>query len=212
MSLTNEEVQMLQAAVAATSNSSVIYANTAQAATLLSQNLIEGNPALVDTAGNIAYRATAAGIAAAQNYAASASLTHEQKTAAVAASHPGFAKGNGFVIPAKASRKGVAIAKKYDLDTLELNGWIFVPATAEMPKPKKSLASTISAANRKYATGFTPARHFRTFYAEKDQAFGDLVAPAEGAYIVRVEPPALKPQKAPKVAGGETPPVPPVAA
>lgn len=201
--LSNEDVKLLGDAVAAASQNTIVYASPIAASTLMNLAYIEGNPAMTDAAGNMAFRPTAAGLVALQNLQAATAPTPvpppavpqtlEQKAAAIAQSHPGFARGTGFVPPAKAKRAGKHVGKKYDVDSLELGGWIFVPATEAQPNPKKSLASTISAANRKYAT-FTPQRFFKSFSAEAGQTFGDgsIVAPTNGCYIVRLEPPAPK--------------------
>ena len=100
-----------------------------------------------------------------------------------------FQIGTGFALPQKTIRRSGGTGKIYPFESLELNGFIFVPATEERQNPKKSLASTVSAANRRFAD-FNPPRYFRTFRASKGQVFGTVTAPADGVYIVRVEPPA----------------------
>lgn len=189
--LSNEDVKLLSDAVAAASHNTIVYAFPIAATTLISAGYLEGNAAMTDAEGRIAFRPTAAGLVALQNVSAAVSpapVTLEQKAAAIAASHPGFQRGTGFAVPTKAKRTSRNVAKKYDIDSLELDGWIFVPATEAQPNPKKSLASTISSANRKYAT-FNPPRFFKTFSAEAGQTFGAITAPSDGCYIVRLEPP-----------------------
>lgn len=201
MNLTNEEVKLLDSIVKAASANTIVYEFPAAAATLMSLGYIEGNPALTDADGRIAFRATANGLAAMQNIQAAASalppappVPLEAKAAKIAASHPGFQKISNFVFPAKQRRLGARAGKKYDVDSLELHEAMFVPASEEMPNPKKSLASTISAANKRYAS-FTPARFFKTLAVEEGQKVSDgtVVAPAKGCYIVRVEPPVAAP-------------------
>lgn len=194
--LSTEDVKLLGEAVTAASSNTIVYAYPMQAVTLLNLGYIEGNEAMRDQEGRVAFRPTATGLVALQNLQAAASapvvpaVPTAQRAAAIAASHPGFARGNGFVVPQRGKRAAKNVGKKYDLEALELGGWIFVPVSEEQPNPKKSLASTISSANRKYAT-FSPPRFFKTFSAEKGQQFGECItAPDNGCYIVRLEPPA----------------------
>ena len=55
--------------------------------------------------------------------------------------------------------------------------------------PKKNLASTISSANNRFKNE-TPRRYFKTYRAKTGDQFGSEVAPSDGCYLVRVEPPA----------------------
>lgn len=198
--LTNKEKELLIAAANAARNNTIIYADASATALLVAQGLLEGNPAFVDPAnGNIAFRPTAAGVTLANTLTAPVE-TVAQRAERIAASHPGFQRVSGFLAPQKSRRKVPSTSRKYDFDTLELNEALFIPSTEEMPNPKKSLASSVSSANRKYAE-FNPPRYFRTFRAEAGQVFGEVTAPADGIYVVRTDtPPAPKPPVVPNVA------------
>lgn len=185
---TNEEVTLLKQVVDATNANSFVYASQAQTANLVAAGLVEGNPAVVDAAGNMAYRATPAGITASQTPAPAAASTG-------AATHATYTVHPGFQAPAKSNRRPGGTGRTYPFESMELNSYIFVPATEKRPDPKKSLASTISSANKRFKD-FSPQRYFRTYRAQEGQKFGELVAPSNGAYIVRVDPPVAKPAAA----------------
>lgn len=190
---TEQEFSLLAAAVDATNKGSSIYAQKAAMTNLADSGFVVGNDLIVNQSdGAIAFGATQAGI----NFYNATIAAVSAPVAVVAAVAPapapqtgGFAIGNGFEAPAKITRTGAANAGRgYPFEALDLNGYIFVPATAKRPDPKKSLASTISSANNRFKD-FAPRRYFKTFRAAEGQKFGSIVAPSAGAYIVRVEPP-----------------------
>lgn len=74
-----------------------------------------------------------------------------QPVAAQAASKPQFAIVSGVPIPEK-KRGGPNVGSRYPFDSLEVGQGFFVPSTEKSPEPHKSLASTVSAAHRRYAT------------------------------------------------------------
>lgn len=219
--LTPDVVATLQQVITATQANSFVYLTNEQAAPLVAHRFVIGNPAIVDANGSIAHRATPEGIAAAAAVApapvetaaagwgnvppvvstvpVSAPSPYAPPAPPAAASPVGgaaspYATGSGFVRPEKRTRKpaGAAGVRTYPFESLEVNGYIFVPATEKRPDPKKSLASTIAGANKRFAS-FNPPRYFTTYRALKDQVFGNVVAPDNGAYIVRTdEPPAKK--------------------
>lgn len=204
--LTETDVALLKQAAEATNVNSVMYAQPLQMANLAAAQLVEGNPQLIDPATQgIAYRATVTGLTYVQNLVAAASAPAVPAApaapapvaaapvapavpAAPVAASGGFQTGSGFQPPAKASRRPLNNGRSYPFESLEMGGYIFVPATEKRPDPKKSLASTISSANKRFE-GFNPRRYFRTFRATAGQVFGSVAAPSDGAYIVRVEPP-----------------------
>lgn len=207
MNLTPEEIALLQQGASATQAGQPTYGVPAQLANLVQQGLVETNPAMVDGNGNVAYRASAAGLAhaatlppAAPVVPAAAAWGANAAPAAAPAAAPGtpaaptfqlpekgFAIGHGFIIPVKKSaRTAGSHARNYDFAALELGGFTFVPATKERPDPKKSLASTISSANKRYKA---EGKYFKTFRAKAGVELYGQVPPTDGAYIVRVEPP-----------------------
>lgn len=199
MNLNEKEIALLKETVNATNNNTVIYANSGEMVNMVALQLVEGNPQLINPAnGGMAYRATPAGQVYAQNLAAAASVPPAPvpavpaAPAAPAVAGGGFSVGAGFQPPAKGTRRASNNGRTYPFETLELGGYIFVPATEKRPDPKKSLASTISGANKRFEN-FSPRRYFKTYRAAEGQVFGAVIAPSAGAYIVRVEPPVDTP-------------------
>lgn len=209
MTISNEELVVLKQVAEATKQNGVIYQNPAVMTNLVAAALVEGNPNYVDpaTPGNIAFRATGAGLTYVQNLEAAAAQPSVAAVAAPTAPVAGqppvgapaapavagapataFQVGAGFVLPEKVNRRSSPTGRTYPFDQLELGGWIFVPATEKRKDPKKSLASTISGANKRFES-FVPRRYFKAVRAAAGQKFGNIVAPSNGAYIVRVEPP-----------------------
>ncbi len=201
MNYTPEEIELLRQGAAASQAGQPTYGVQANLANLLAAGHVEVNPAMVDAVGKVAFRASPAGVAhlatlpPAPPAAAAAAAAWGADKAPVApkaapAAGGGFAIGSGFVVPVKGSRRPAGTGRTYPFENMELYSHIFVPATDKRPDPKKSLASTISSANKRFAT-FEPRRYFRTFRAVAGQTFGEgIIAPTNGAYIVRVDPPA----------------------
>lgn len=216
MQLTFHEADLLRKAVEATTYNTVVYVDQAEMTNLLAAGLVEANAAMV-LDGKIAFRANQAGIdfsaqlppaqpaapapaalpwgaAPAQAPAPAAptvaTVPATEAATTKAGAREGFIVGKGgFVPPVKAKRKPPVTSRKYEFENLELGGYIFVPASEKLKDPKKSLGSTVSSANKRFAD-FEPRRYFKTYRAEAGQRFGEVVAPADGCYIVRVEPPA----------------------
>lgn len=117
------------------------------------QNLADADPALIeinsgntDANGHVAVRATPAGIAKASEGSAPAPVV--TKSAFAVGAVP------DFILEAAVNKKRVSRGgEKYPFDALDLTGnrGFFVPATADMPEPAKSLASTVSSAIARYA-------------------------------------------------------------
>lgn len=161
-------LDLLSQIVAATQGNSFVYTAQADYEPLVAAGHVEINPGMVNETGSVATRATATGIqymADANNNAATGS-TNEQSVAgsdaaaggaALSAAQPAAAPaGSGFVIASvplptrKSERAGRS--SSYPFDALEVGQSFFVPATEAKPNPRKSLASTVSSATRRFAT------------------------------------------------------------
>lgn len=209
MSFTPEEIALLKQGASAVQTGQAVYAPQAHLAGLQTAGYVEVNVANVDGAGAVQFRASPSGSAFLASLppappvpAAAAAWGASPPPAPVAAPvQPvtvagGFQVGGGFVIPTKATKKAATGGtRSYPFESLDINGWVFVPNRPGMNKKgqphdaKQSLASTINSANKRYAET-NPRRFFRTFRAKAGQDFGGgIVAPSDGAYIVRVEPP-----------------------
>lgn len=194
--INEQDIQLLEAVVNATNTGNALPVGDEHTQTLTAFGLIACAEGVIDPESGLkCYHATKAGA----DYLASLGTVVEQTAPVVENSVSSvegaeekntatkFETGGGFEVPAKVTRGGGS-SRTYPFETLELNGYIFVPATEKRPDPKKSLASTVSSANKRFEQ-FSPRRFFRTFRAAKGQVFGNIVAPSAGAYIVRVEPP-----------------------
>lgn len=202
---TKKDFVLLASIVAAMGNAATpfLFVADTELKGLIKDKLVETNPELKDEAGKVATRATEAGIAA--------SKANDEKagTAVASAPKPELTIGTGFVVPEGAA--SVRKAELYPFDTLAVGGFIFVPTSEAKPDPAKSLASTVSAATKRYAVEIAgqtrqdrngktvPAtyntRVFTVVPVKSGVAYGEFTAPSDGAAIVRL-PDAVKPEPA----------------
>lgn len=121
------------------------FAPLAEISALADAGLVEVNTEVTDASGNVAVRATEAGVAKANE-----------------GNDTPAPQSSGFAVMAlpddilsamkekkRAGRSGGS--KKYPFDGLEVGQGFFVAATEKMPEPAKSLASTVSSATARYA-------------------------------------------------------------
>jgi hypothetical protein len=190
--MNKKSIALLATIVVAMGNADTPYhfASVDELKELTKAGFVETNPDIKDATGKLAARATEAGLAA--NTAAIA------KSAAPHTPAPELIVGTGFEAPAHLMRKK---AETYKFDDLAVGGFIFVAATADKPTPAKSLASTVSAATKRYATPIpgqmrkdrngkdvqatTNTRLFGVVPVTAGVAYGAFTAPADGAVIFR---------------------------
>lgn len=148
---------LLRSIVEATNAGSFVYTSITDHTPLITEGLVEINPALVDDAGNIATRATQKGIDAQTQGKQEMSHHHDHKheevaaTAAVASVTPAaFAIEDNVPVPT-AIRRGGKGGNVYPFEQLAVGQSFFVPASDAKPNPAKSLASTVSSATKRYA-------------------------------------------------------------
>lgn len=119
---------------------------------LQAEGLIEINLGIKNDAGEIACRATEAGIVQVSETVVLG--TRENGTAVMAkvetVAAPAFKIEVGVPIPAPVGRG--RSGSKYPFDVLEVGQSFFVPDSAEHPDASASLASTVSGATQRYAT------------------------------------------------------------
>lgn len=221
--LTSQEMILLGAIAGATAAGpeAFAYATQEEIANLYAQGFVLSNPAIVEPGSNrVAVRATPQGIEANSQFAAQAAAGTSWTAGAAA---PGVATppAPSAVTPASfVVQKGGALPKTkrgaprtarvgqhvYPFDQLvDVGDYFFVPATAERKKPAKGLQSTIASANKRYAD-FQPPRRFVVRPMQGGQTAGEFVAPADGAFVLRVDPATAPhfPRKK-KAAAAETP-------
>ena len=119
---------------------------------LVEAGLVEINPAMVNEAGEIATRATQAGIESLDNGETIGNNATSEATSATAETEKVktmFQIENDVPVPAISGRgRGGNV---YPFDRLEVGQSFFVPNSESKPNAAKSLASTVSGANARYA-------------------------------------------------------------
>lgn len=205
--------------VAATNANSFVYTSAAQHAPLVAADLAIVNPAIVNPADatQLATIATDAGKAYVANPpgASPAPGPWPQPGAAPAAggapatpapSNFTIIKGAALPEPKKFGSGGAQTV--YPFETMEPGDSFFIPKTAERDNPAKSLASTVSSANLRYATEKSnpdgspmmrttrkgnevrAVEFTRQYIARSVKAgvvYGAFTAPADGALIQRIK-------------------------
>lgn len=129
--------------VEATQAGTILYTSAADHAPLIALGHVEVNPGMANEAGHLATRATPAGIEAVR-----AALA---QPAASASPKVSFDIAPAVPLPSPSGRGRVAGVSVYPFDKLEIGQSFFVPNTAERPDAAKSMASTVSSANARYA-------------------------------------------------------------
>lgn len=134
-------------------NDSGAYAMAAEdySQSLVDKGYVEVNVAMATDAGDVPTRPTEKGI----KFIKDNSVT-ETATAPVETTTASFGVDDNIPVPAAkrgggGGRKGPR-GSKYPFDTMENGQSFFVPATAEMENPAKTLASTASTFKKKYGT------------------------------------------------------------
>lgn len=131
----------LAAIIAATAAGSFVYTSVEAHAKALESGLVEVNPSMTNEAGELATRATQAGID---------SMNAPQNESAAPARKSAFTIDDGIPLaPVTGRGRG---GETYPFEKLAVGQSFFVPNTAEKPNVAKSLASTVSSATRRFAT------------------------------------------------------------
>jgi hypothetical protein len=129
----------LAAVIAATNAGSFVYTSAEAHKQALESGLVEVNPSMTNEAGELATRATQKGI------------DSMSQTNTAPKSKPQFTIEDDVALAPVAGR-GRTGGETYPFDQLKVNQSFFVPNSDERPNVAKSLASTVSSANRRYAT------------------------------------------------------------
>lgn len=135
-----------------------VYAKEGDYKELFDANLVEFNKSQKTGAGKnlqIAVRATDAGVAALQAHQGGGTATNQP--AGNVATTSAFQLRKNINIPEVRRRVGDG-ASKYPFDDMEIGDSFHVPVSEAMPKPAKSLASSVTAANHRFAEK-VPGQH-----------------------------------------------------
>ena len=146
--LKRESLEGLPAIVAATqSEIGYMFAPLENAEWLNKNGLVEFEASITNEAGFIATRATTKGIEKV--------MSENVQVEAVASVASGYVIEDIAVEVVSKRRGGGRAGVSYPFDTLQVGQSFVVPATEKKPNPVKSMASSITAANARYATPLT---------------------------------------------------------
>lgn len=137
--LTKKSLALLVLIVGAGENGT--YGKPAELQPLVDGGLVEVNPGATNEAGEVAVRATGAGVELAGQPADTSNGAATVKST--------FTIDDNVELPAGATRTKAAT---YPFELLGVNQSFFVGNTEAKPNAAKSLASTISSANKRYTT------------------------------------------------------------
>lgn len=186
------------------------FATPAEVKNLLDNDMVEVNNEITD-GDKVAVRATEKGMAEAPAPSNNEGNTNTVTDAATATATPTpspFAIIDGAVLPEGRAPRSSTV---YPFETMNVGQSFFVPATADKPNPAKSLASTVSSANKRFAEVVTgedgkpvtetyvnkgvtktrnktsPTKLFTVKPVKSGVAYGAFTAPADGALVLRAK-------------------------
>lgn len=142
-------INLLTSIANATKANSFVYVSKADGLPMTEHKpepLIMVNTNMADDQGNVAARATDAGYA----YLAQAASAIS-KSAGASVSSPYEVISNAVLPPTKRKGGGGGAPVVYPFDKLEVGGSFFVPVSEKHSDPVKTLGSTVSSANLRYA-------------------------------------------------------------
>jgi len=147
--LNKAAIELLAVIVTATTGEAgYAFASAKAAKVLVAEGLVEQNETITNEGGDFATRATEKGIATMNEQNQNQNTGTEGASAAPAVAS-NFAIVADVAMPG-ASRGGRS-TETYPFDKLEAGQSFFVAATEAKPNPAKSLASTVTSANERYA-------------------------------------------------------------
>lgn len=181
--LTKADTALLGIIVAAMANADAPFhmATAAEVKNLLDNDMVEVNNEITD-GDKVAVRATEKGQAEAPAPSTDEGNTNVTDTNTDTADKPSFDLIEGAVLPEGRAPRSSSV---YPFDTMNVGQSFFVPATEDKPNPTKSLASTISSANKRFSKEGADGRKFTVKPVKSGVAYGAFTAPADGALVQR---------------------------
>lgn len=180
MALSKKNAALLATIVASMANEATPYhmVTEAEAAALVKEGLVETNGEIRD-GDKIAARATEKGTALNTENNANANASGATGAPAVSA----FALIDGAELPAARGGRNRSV---YPFDSMAVGQSFFVPATEAKPNPAKSLASTVSSANKRAAKDGGSGAKYDVRSVKSGVAYGNFTAPSDGALVKRI--------------------------
>lgn len=124
------------------------FATVAEVKNLVDNDMVEVNTEITD-GDKVAVRATEKGMAEAPPATEGTTNVTDAATAPAASNKFAIITGVAAAFPTGRTRKATSM---YDFDAMGVGDMIFVPNSEDKPDAAKSLASTISSANARFAT------------------------------------------------------------
>lgn len=182
--LTKGDTALLAVIVAAMANTDAPYhmATKAELANLLDNGMVEVNDEITD-GDKVAVRATEKGTEAMTDNSTGAGNNAAAPTTPATAA-PSFALIDGAVLPEGRAPRASSV---YPFETMNVGQSFFIPATEAKPNPSKSMASTVSSANKRFRKEGADGRQFSVKAVKSGQAYGAFTAPADGALVQRTK-------------------------
>ena len=180
--LTAGDKALLATIIAAMANADAPFhmATPAEVKNLLDNGMVETNTEITD-GDKVAVRATEKGQAEAPAPSSNEGNTNVTDTNTAPAASA-FALIEGAVLPEGRAPRSSSV---YPFETMNVGQSFFVPATEDKPNPAKSLASTISSANKRFSKEGADGRKFTVKPVKSGVAYGAFTAPADGALVQR---------------------------
>lgn len=178
MALSKANAALLATIVASMANEATPYhmVTEADVAKLVKEGLAETNPEIRD-GDKLAARATDKGIEV-----NTSNTGTSDNTGATAPVSP-FALIDGAELPASRGGRNRSV---YPFDTMAVGQSFFVPASEAKPNPAKSLASTVSSANKRAAKDGGSGAKYDVRSVKSGVAYGAFTATADGALVKRI--------------------------
>lgn len=181
MALAKKHLPLLAIIVASMANEEAPFhmATEAEIAALMKEGLVETNGDIRD-GDKIATRATEKGIEL--NTTENGGNAGTSGTAPVATASA-FSLIDGAELPASRGGRNRSV---YPFDTMAVGQSFFVPASEAKPNPAKSLASTVSSANKRAAKDGGSGAKYDVRSVKSGVAYGAFTATSDGALVKRI--------------------------
>jgi hypothetical protein len=181
MALSKVNAALLATIVSSMSNEATPYhmVTEAEVAKLVKDGLVETNAEIRD-GDKIAARATTKGIEVSSTEGGGNAGTSGTAPVATASA---FSLIDGAELPASRGGRNRSV---YPFDTMAVGQSFFVPASEAKPNPAKSLASTVSSANKRAAKDGGSGAKYDVRSVKSGVAYGAFTATSDGALVKRI--------------------------